>query len=155
MPETEILTFRPATTADLDDIVRLLANDPLGSQREQFSQPLPEAYVRAFEAIDADPNNELIVASAGVVIGVMQLTYLPSLTYQGSWRMQIEGVRIAEEWRSQGVGRKMFEWAIARARARGCRLVQLTSDKKRPDALRFYGSLGFAASHVGFKLRLN
>lgn len=155
MPEAETITFRLATRADLDDIVRLLANDPLGSQRERFSQPLPEAYVRAFEAIDADPNNELIVASAGVVIGVMQLTYLPSLTYQGSWRMQIEGVRIAEEWRSQGVGRKMLEWAIAHARERGCHLVQLTSDKQRPNALRFYESLGFVASHVGFKLRLN
>ena len=111
--------------------------------------------MRAFRAIDADPNNELVVACRGErVVGVLQLTYLPSLTYRGGWRALIEGVRVASGERSQGSGKALFEWAIARARERGCHMAQLTTDKARPDARRFYESLGFVASHEGMKLRL-
>ena len=149
------LTFREAKRADLERIVQLLADDPLGSKREAFMLPLATSYERAFEAIVEDGNNELIVGEqAGVVVCVLQITFIPYLTHQGSWRALIEGVRVAAESRSTGVGRRIFLFAIDRARERGCRLVQLTSDKARPDAIRFYQSLGFAASHEGLKLQL-
>ena len=154
MPEAP-LAFRRARAEDVPDIVRMLADDPLGATRERDEHPLPESYARAFRAIDADPNNELVVACrGGRVVGVLQLTYLPSLTYQGGWRALIEGVRVASGERSQGSGKALFEWAIARARERGCHMAQLTTDKARPDARRFYESLGFVASHEGMKLRL-
>lgn len=149
------LVFRPATRGDVDVIVRMLADDPLGAQREQYASPLPRSYERAFVAIQADPNNELVVAEAdGRVVGVVQLTFIPYLTHQGSWRALIEGVRVDASARSQGVGQRMFTWAIERARERGCRIVQLTTDKSRPDALRYYQRLGFVASHEGMKLVL-
>src|SRR5690606_41086122 len=117
--------------------------------------PLPEAYYSAFEAIDADPNNELVVACAGSrVIGVLQLTFIPYLTYRGSWRALIEGVRLDGSVRSRGIGQQLFEWAIERARQRGCHMVRLTSDKARPDAIRFYERLGFVAWREGLKLPL-
>lgn len=149
------LSFRPATTDDLDDIVRMLADDPLGAKRETYTTPLPETYRRAFESIDKDPNNELVVATLdGRLVGVLQVTFIPYLTYRGSWRALIEGVRVDSSIRSGGIGRKMVEWAIERAKQKGCHMVQLTSDKSRPDAIRFYESLGFVASHEGFKLHL-
>lgn len=149
------LTFRQARREDLPDIVRMLADDEIGAQRETVADPLPETYAQAFEAIDRDPNNELIVAEReGHLVGVMQLTFIPYLTYRGSWRAMIEGVRVASSARSAGIGRQLIEWAIERARARGCLIVQLTSDKRRTDAIRFYERLGFVASHEGFKLRL-
>jgi ribosomal protein S18 acetylase RimI-like enzyme len=150
------LTFRQATSSDVPDIVRMLADDALGTKRESYGTPLPDSYYAAFDAISADPNNELVVAClAGRVVGVLQVTFIPYLTYRGSWRAQIEGVRVDASMRSHGVGRKLLEWAIARAGQRGCRLVQLTSDKTRADAIRFYESLGFVASHEGLKLHLN
>lgn len=150
------LAFRQAARSDLERIVELLADDPLGSTRETFSVPLASSYERAFEAIIEDENNELIVAEqAGTVIGVLQITYIPYLTYRGSWRALIEGVRVAAEVRSSGVGKQLLVWAIGRARERKCHLVQLTSDKSRPDAIRFYQSLGFTASHEGMKLQLS
>ncbi len=153
--ETE-LTFRPAIRADVPEIVRLLADDVLGAKREQYTSPLPESYFVAFEAIDRDPNNELVVAElAGKVVGVLQLTFTPYLTYRGSWRATIEGVRVDSSVRSQGIGHRLFTWAIERAEAKGCHLVQLTSDKARPDAIRFYESLGFVASHEGLKRHLS
>jgi GNAT superfamily N-acetyltransferase len=149
------LTFRPAIREDLERIVQLLADDPLGSKREAVSLPIASSYERAFEAIAGDLNNELVVAEqAATVVGVLQLTFIPYLTHQGSWRALIEGVRVAAEVRSTGVGKQLFIWAIGRARERGCRMVQLTSDKSRPDAIRFYQSLGFTASHEGMKLQL-
>lgn len=150
------LTFRRATHDDLSSIVRLLADDPLGAQRESDVLPLPDSYHRAFAAIDRDPNNELVVVEDddSAVIGVLQLTFIPSITYRGGWRALIEGVRIAAEFRSSGAGRKLFVWAIERARERGCHMLQLTSDKARPDAIRFYEGLGFIASHEGMKLPL-
>ncbi len=148
--------FREATQADLAAIVDLLADDTLGASRERPGEPLDRAYVEAYDAIERDPNNELIVVDTGGELGgVMQLTFIPYLSHTGAWRCLIEGVRIARSYRGQGLGGEMIRWAIERARQRRCRLVQLTSDKQRPDALRFYGALGFVASHEGFKLKLD
>ena len=129
-----------SVAADLPAIVHLLADDPLGASREADVDPLPSSYVAAFEAIDRDPNQELVVAVADerVIGGALQLTFIPYLTYQGSWRALIEGVRVAADRRSAGIGRRMIEWCIHRARQRGCQMVQLTSNKSRRDAIRFY-----------------
>ena len=141
--------------ADLPDIVRMLADDMLGAKREEYASPLPESYYAAFEAIVREPNNELVVGELDErVVAVLQLTCIPNLSRRGSWRALIEGVRVDSSVRSGGVGRRLVEWAIARAREKGCRLVQLTSDKRRRDAIRFYESLGFVASHEGMKLEL-
>ena len=149
------LSYREADEADIERLVELLADDELGATREDLSKPLNPRYAQAFHCIDADPNNELTVVESGTeLIGMLQLTFLPYLTHTGSWRCLIEGVRIAQQYRGQGLGSKFFEYAIERARARNCSIVQLTSDKQRPDALRFYESLGFRATHEGFKLRL-
>ena len=150
------ISFRQATAADLPALVQMLADDPLGQKRERYELPLPASYQQAFAAIDTDPNNELIVAHNGQqILGFFQLTFIPYLTYQGRWRALIEGVRVNRTVRSQGIGQEMFLWAIARAREHGCHLVQLTTDKARPDALRFYAKLGFVASHEGMKLHLD
>jgi GNAT superfamily N-acetyltransferase len=150
-----ILSFRQAARGDLAPIVALLADDALGARRERNEDPLPDAYHGAFDAIDGDPNNELIVAEhEGDLVGVLQLTFIPYLTYQGGRRALIEGVRVAEPFRGRGIGRRFFEWAIERARDRGCHMLQLTTDKSRGEALRFYESLGFLASHEGMKLHL-
>ena len=149
------LNFRRATRDDVPAIVRMLAHDPLGARREALVSPLPESYYQAFEAIDRDGNNELVVSELdGRIVGLLQITFIPYMTYRGSWRALIEGVRVDSEVRSRGIGRELFAWAIDRARQRGCHLVQLTSDKARPDAIRFYESLGFVASHEGMKLHL-
>ncbi|MFF0520390.1 N-acetyltransferase family protein [Actinomadura nitritigenes] len=149
------MTFREATAADLPEIVRLLADDPLGATRETLAEEIPEAYVTAFAAIEKDPNNHLIVADvAGTVAGTLQLTYIPGLTYTGGERAQIEGVRIAADERGRGLGQTMLAWAIDQARARGCRVVQLTTDRQRPDAIRFYQKIGFRPSHMGMKYHL-
>ena len=149
------LTFRRATAADLPAIVGMLADDVLGAKRERFETPLPASYLKAFEEIEADPNNELVVACLDdAVVGVLQLTIIPYLTHQGSRRALIEGVRVSSAHRGTGLGTRLFEWAIGRARERGCRMVQLTTDKARPDAKRFYEALGFVASHEGMKLVL-
>ena len=133
----------------------MLADDELGAQREDSSQPLNSSYRSAFDAIDRDPNNALIVAEIDAsIVGMMQLTFIPYLTHIGSWRCLIEGVRVHPEYRGQGLGTALIEWAIEAARKRQCRILQLTSDKQRPDALRFYEALGFEATHEGFKLRL-
>lgn len=148
--------FRLATQADLSEIVRMLAEDPLGAKREHFSEPLLPAYTQAFQSIESDPNNEVVLAvnHNHEVLGFLQLTYIPNLTYQGRWRALIEGVRVNTQQRSRGIGQSLIEHAIERARNRGCFIVQLTSDKSRADALRFYASLGFKATHEGFKLML-
>lgn len=149
------MTFREATAADLPQIVRLLADDPLGSTRETPGEEIPEAYYTAFAAIEKDPNNAVIVAEVGgELAGTLQLTYIPGLTYTGGERAQIEGVRVAAEQRGRGVGQLMINWAIEQARARGCRVVQLTTDRQRPDAIRFYQKIGFRPSHMGMKYHL-
>ena len=149
------MLFREATEADLSFLIETLANDPLGAKREQFESPLPAAYHDAFQAIDSDPNHLLIICEINQEIaGFFQLSYLPNLTYIGRWRAQIEGVRVAPAHRRKGIGRAMFEHAIKLSADRGCHLLQLTTDKARPEALQFYESLGFKASHEGMKLKL-
>ncbi|RNA66915.1 GNAT family N-acetyltransferase [Alteribacter keqinensis] len=149
------IRFRLAEEKDLDKIVEMLADDVLGSRRERYEQPLPVSYLKAFRAITSDANNELVVAYQGdEIIGVQQITFTPYLTHQGGWRATIEGVRTASSSRSKGVGTELIKWAIKRAEKLGCHLVQLTTDKERPDALRFYEKLGFKATHEGLKLKL-
>ena len=147
--------FREACENDLQTLVRMLADDALGATREDVSMPLNQRYIDAFENIERDPNNELIVAVVDdETAGMMQLTFIPYLTHTGSWRCLIEGVRVAQRYRGDGLGHAMIEYAITRARERHCRIIQLTSDKQRPDALRFYTALGFEATHEGFKMKL-
>ena len=148
------MIFRKATKADVYFIVQLLADDKLGQLREQFEIPLPRLYYEAFEKIDADSNQELIVVEnkEGDIIGTLQLSFIPYLTYQGGIRAQIEAVRIRKDKRGLGLGKRLFQWAINRAKARGVHLLQLTTDKKRSDAIHFYEDLGFKASHEGMKL---
>ena len=134
-------------------IVALLADDDVARMRDDGAEP--RDYGPAFAAIDRDPNQMLaVVERNGHVIGCLQLTFIPGLSRRGMWRGQIEGVRVAPGDRGNGVGRALFAWAIDQCRARGCGLVQLTTDKRRPEAHRFYQQLGFAATHEGMKLRL-
>ncbi|WP_085901145.1 GNAT family N-acetyltransferase [Kiloniella majae] len=150
------ITFRHAQASDLPTIISMLADDDLGAKREDASLPVNQKYRTAFEAIDKDPNQYLaVVEQAEEIIGCLQLTFIPGLSRLGMWRGQIESVRIASSHRGSGLGSQMFEWAIAECRNRGCELVQLTTDKARPDALKFYGKLGFEASHEGMKLSLD
>lgn len=150
------LSFRKANYSDLVPIVALLANDELGSKRENFTIPLPEKYINAFSKIINDPNHELIVAVLNEkVVACFQLSFLQYLTYQGGIRAQIEAVRVDENHRGEGIGKKCFEWAINRAKEKGAHLLQLTSDKQRPEALEFYKKLGFTASHEGLKMHFN
>jgi len=143
---------RRAAAADLPAIVALLADDVLGAGRETPGDP---AYAAAFAAIEADVNQVFAVADQdGRIVGCLQLSFIPGLSRRGMWRGQIESVRIAAEQRGLGLGQRLFDWAIAQCRARGCGLVQLTTDKARPEARRFYESLGFVASHEGMKLAL-
>lgn len=148
------LRFHSAELADLTAVVRMLADDFLGQQRERYEDPLPESYINAFCEIAADPNNELIVAELdGEVVGTLQLTYTPSISFQGGKRCTVESVRVDENYRGQGVGREMMLWAIGRAKERGCISMQLTTNNDRIDAHRFYESLGFSKSHLGMKLK--
>lgn len=154
------LNFRIATKDDLLAIIQMLLDDTLGATREKAGAigsvgELPESYLLAFEKILADPNQELtIVEMNGEKVATFQLSFIQYLTYQGGLRGQIEAVRTHSKYRGQGIGKKVFEYAINRAKEKGCHLIQLTTDKKRPDALRFYESLGFLASHEGMKLKL-
>lgn len=154
--DNKSLVYRQAQQQDIPDLLKMLMDDELGKLREDVLNPANECYLSAFEQISRDPNNELTVALQGPkIVGMLQLTFIPYLTHIGSWRCLIEGVRIHNSHRGQGLGTRLFKWAIQRAEARGCAIVQLTSDKQRHDALRFYQNLGFEASHEGFKLRLN
>jgi len=151
-----MVNFRIATVKDLNKIVQMLADDELGRTRERNETPLPESYIKAFESIDSDPNNELIVACIGEeIVGVQQITFTPYITHQGSWRATIEGVRTVSSERGKGIGSKLILWAIERAKERGCHIIQLTTDKKREDALHFYERLGFIATHEGLKMKLS
>ena len=154
---TSRLTIRNATKDDLPAVVALLADDALGATRERSVSPLPQPYLDAFEAMTNQGGNHLLVAcdERSHVVGCLQLLILPHISLMGSCRAQIEGVRVAQSHRSQGLGRILFEEAINRARDAGCRMVQLTMNADRTDAKRFYESLGFKASHVGFKLSLD
>jgi ribosomal protein S18 acetylase RimI-like enzyme len=149
------ITIRRARRDDVDAIVGMLADDPLGSARERLEHPLPQSYFRAFEALDHDPNIQLVVAEdgEGAVIGCLQLCILPGLSSQGASRGLIEDVRVAAHRRSRGVGERLVQWAVAEARGSGCKLVELLTHSSRVDAQRFYARLGFQPSHVGMTLR--
>ncbi|MEL6475777.1 MAG: GNAT family N-acetyltransferase [Pseudomonadota bacterium] len=146
------MKVRPAGQADLAQIVALLADDPLGAAREQPGHP---AYEQAFAAMARDGCNLYLVAEeAGEILGCLQYTLIAGLSRRGALRAQIEGVRVAASHRGKGLGAALIQAAIARARADGAELVQLTSDRTRPEAHRFYEDHGFVASHTGFKLML-
>lgn len=149
------LKFRQAAREDLPEIVRMLADDFLGAQRERFENPLPESYLKAFAEIEADKNNELIVAEMdGAVVGTLQITFTPSISFQGGKRATVESVRVEAKYRGQGIGRELVKWAIERARKENCVSMQLTTNIERTDAHRFYENLGFKKSHLGMKLNL-
>lgn len=149
------LKFRQATREDLPEIVRMLADDFLGAQRERYENPLPESYLRAFAEIDADKNNELIVAEIdGAVVGTLQITFTPSISFQGGKRATVESVRVDANLRGQGIGKELMLYAIDRAREENCVSMQLTTNIDRTDAHRFYENLGFTKSHLGMKLKL-
>lgn len=149
------LIYRDAAEADLPAIIGLLADDRLGSDREDTSLPLAKSYVDAFRAISAMKNLRLIVAVAdGRIVGTMQLLLIPALSSRGSWHGKFEAVRIASDLRGQGQGEALVRWAIEQCRAAGCASIQLVSDGSRDAAHRFWRRLGFASSHVGFKMTL-
>jgi GNAT superfamily N-acetyltransferase len=149
------ILFRAATSADLTAIVHMLADDDLGRQRERDEVPLPNSYRQAFEAIDSNPNHELIVAELdGQIIGTLHLIFLPSLSYQGRLRAQVEAVRVDKKFQNRKIGSQMMEYAIQRAKIRGAHMMQLTTHQTRTDAHRFYERLGFKGSHLGMKLNL-
>src|ERR1700726_1315779 len=154
---TAISSFptRRARRDDVGVIVAMLADDPLGSGRERIEDPLPPSYYRAFEVLEHASHIQLVVAEDvdGAVIGCLQLCIMPGLSSQGASRGLIEDVRVASHRRSRGIGEQMVQWAIAQARTRGCKLVELLTHNSRVDAQRFYLRLGFAPSHVGMTLR--
>ena len=151
-----MVEFRTARREDLPAIVRLLADDGLGRGRERLADPLPPEYGAAFDAMARQDGNEILLAiEDGAIVGCLQLTIIPGLSRLGATRAQLEGVRVDGTRRGSGIGEALIREAIARARRAGCALVQLTSDRRRADALRFYERLGFEPSHVGMKLELD
>lgn len=154
--DSSSVVLRRAKTDDLPAIVNLIAADPLGATRDGAKAAGDlAAYQRAFQVIDSDPAHVLIVAESGHdVVATMQLSFIPGLARRGALRAQIEAVRVHETYRGRGLGAAIFAWAINEARQRGCALVQLTTDKSRTSAHRFYERLGFVASHEGMKLAL-
>ncbi|WP_040225583.1 GNAT family N-acetyltransferase [Bhargavaea cecembensis] len=149
------MEFRKAMHEDLKEIVRLLADDELGATREKYEDPLPDAYEQAFSDIQAQTGNQILVAAEdGSVIGCLQLTFIPGLSRLGMKRAQIEGVRIDKRCRGRKIGESLIREAIRLSQAENCGLIQLTTDKTREDAMRFYEKLGFTATHEGMKLIL-
>jgi GNAT superfamily N-acetyltransferase len=151
------MKFRQATQKDVSVIVGMLADDELGKERENFQIPLPPEYLTAFDRISADKNQELMVVEDDnmEVIGTLQLSFIHYLTYRGGIRAQIEAVRIRKDKRGLGIGKTMFQWAISRAKEKNAHVLQLTTDKKRPEAIQFYEDLGFTMSHEGMKMHFN
>src|SRR6185312_1891234 len=148
------ISIRRARRDDVGAIVGMLADDALGRARERIEHPLPASYFDAFDRVDRDPNLALVVAEEqGAVVGCLQLCILPGLSSQGASRALIEDVRVASQRRSRGIGEHLVQWAVAEARARGCKLVELLTHSTRVDAQRFYARLGFKASHVGMTVR--
>ncbi|MFD8934296.1 GNAT family N-acetyltransferase [Streptomyces sp. NPDC059578] len=149
----EDLDIRPATDEDIQAIVDMLADDPLGARRESPDDLAP--YRAAFRRLADDPHQHLVVAvRRDRVVGTLQLTVIPGLSRRGAVRSVIEGVRVHADERGSGLGSRLIEWAVEESRRQGCQLVQLTSDATRTDAHRFYERLGFTPSHIGFKLAL-
>ena len=151
------MIIRKANRDDVSEIVKMLASDKLGKLREDYRDLLPQRYYEAFDNIDSDTNQELVVIenNENEIVGTLQLSFLQYLTYKGGIRAQIEAVRVRTDYRGKGIGGKLFEWAINRSKEKGAHLLQLTTDKKRDGALEFYGKLGFKASHEGMKLHLD
>ena len=151
------MKFRKATEKDVSIIVEMIADDELGKKRENFQIPLPKKYLKAFEKINSDENQELIVVENenSEIIGTLQLSFIQYLTYQGGIRAQIEAVRIRKDKRGLGIGKTIFKWAINRAKERNAHLLQLTTDKRRPKAIKFYEDLGFKATHEGMKIHFD
>jgi GNAT superfamily N-acetyltransferase len=148
-----MLEIRPALRSELSAIVAMLARDSMAAA--PVGEVPSEPQIRAFETIAAHPDNDVVVALLeGQIVGTLQLTFIPGLTFDGAWRAQVEGVRVRSELRNQRIGTQLMEWVLARARERGCRVVQLTTNSARTDARRFYERLGFEASHIGMKLYL-
>lgn len=155
MSRTSPTTFRLATVADLPAILALLADDAIARERSGYTAEPTPAVRAAFDEITADPNNELLVGERdGEVVATLQLTYIPGLSRGGMRRALVEAVRVRADLRGQRIGEQLMENAMARARARGCGLMQLTTDKRREAAHRFYARLGFEASHEGMKRKL-
>lgn len=150
------MVYRKATKEDLPAIIEMIANDALGQLRERFEDPLPKEYYSAFERINTDKNQELIVIenSEGEVVATFQLSFLQYLTYLGGIRCLVENVHVREDQTGKGIGKQMFQWIIERAKEKNVHLIQLTSNKLRPNAIRFYEGIGFKATHEGFKLHL-
>ena len=148
------MIFRKATKNDIEAIMKIIANDKLGKTRENVQYALPQSYLEAFEIINKDPNQELMVVEDEnmEVVGTFQLTFIQYLTYQGGVRAQVESVHVRKDKTGQGIGKKMFEWIIQRAKDKKAHLLQLTTDKQRPGAINFYQNLGFTASHEGMKM---
>jgi GNAT superfamily N-acetyltransferase len=155
--DSSAIVLRRAAPADLPAIMDLLAADQIGTARDGVRTDADlQAYRRAFGEIDRDPAHVLVVAETeGRIVGTMQLSYIPGLSHRGALRAQIEAVRVHQDYRGRGFGHAMLTWAISQARQRGCALVQLTTNKSRVDAHRFYKRLGFTASHEGMKLPLH
>ena len=152
---TTKVSFRLANEDDLVEILAMIANDQLGKNRERFELPLPVSYVNAYHIINKDSNQELIVVELdNEIVGTFQLSYLQYLTYQGGLRVLVEAVRVKDSHRGKGLGRLIFNYIIDQSKKNGAHMVQLTSNKERADARRFYESLGFEASHEGLKLHL-
>lgn len=150
-----IISYRCADENDLKVLIALLFDDELGSTREANDKASYNAYVTAFTRIQACPDNDILLAEMGSeIVGMLQLTLLPGLTHRGGLRAQIEGVRVKKGFRGKGIGRQLFNYAIESATRSGCHIVQLMTDRKRPDAIAFYQSLGFSDSHLGMKLML-
>ena len=151
------MNIRKAAIKDVPYIVSMIADDVLGSTRENYKNPLPESYYQAFENIDADPNQNLMVVENenSEIVGTLQLTFIQYLTYQGGIRAQIEAVRIRKDHRGLGLGKQLFQWAIEKAKAYNAHVLQLTTDKQRPKAVKFYEELGFKATHEGMKMHFN
>lgn len=149
------IKFRQATREDLPEIVRMMSDDFLGATRERCENPLPESYVKAFEEIESDKNNELIVAEIdGETVGTLQITFTPSISFQGGKRATVESVRVDEKFRNQGIGAALINWVIERAKEKNCVFLQLTTNNERIDSHRFYERLGFKGTHLGMKLYL-
>jgi ribosomal protein S18 acetylase RimI-like enzyme len=155
MRDTPVVLFRKARLVDLGAILALLNDGKVDNVLERIEDPLPSLYTEAFAAIEADPNQMLLVGELeGRIVASLQLTFIPGIAHQGAWRAQVEVVRVAQDLRGRGIGETMMRHVISLARARGCALVQLTTNKARDDAQRFYRRLGFTASHEGMKLKL-
>jgi GNAT superfamily N-acetyltransferase len=156
MTRTQAVTLRDARREDVPLIVAMLADDALGSTRDQVVDPLPAAYYAAFDAIAASPDNRLLIAELdGEAVGTLHITFIPGLGKVGATKMLIAEVRVVGPRRGTGIGREIMAAVVALARARGCKSVELASHRTRTDAHRFYARLGFVASHVGMKLALD